>query len=204
MPAESSGTPLDPVWIEAFRAQLATQRAASSAVGAAVRDVMEYCSESGLNPTDAFGDPRAYAASLSGSLPAREASPWFSRVRWPTLGCMLEGLFASTYAAFSSIDGRLAISVGAMISGLVAIPMWIAITTRVAEPSPRDPRTPERRAHDESGWRGLILALLLIAVIISLCLGFPAEVFEAATPIIYILAAIMIVVGVLLQRGRRL
>lgn len=52
-------------WIEAMVLELRLRDVRGRAVGDAVRSVQAHCADSGESPAEAFGDPVAYAASLS-------------------------------------------------------------------------------------------------------------------------------------------
>jgi hypothetical protein len=128
-------TTADRQWIEEFVVELRLRDVPGDAIGDAVATVREFLGDSGQSAIEAFGTPRAYAASLD--LPGRARS----RLHLPTVARSLAGLLAFlvfTMAATSWLNGeqrfeiswRRLLMFGVVCALVVTLPRYLNVLLR--------------------------------------------------------------------------
>lgn len=165
-------------WEKLFRIQLATQGSYDADIEKAVADVRVQCTDSRQTPLEAFGDPRSYATALAAAMPTAERADYFDiRVRLTSLMAMTTGgaIAAINLAASGDV---VSVTLGQILTAVVAAPAWVLLTSNLARPYRRDPMVPQRRAFDENNWRRLWVVLSLFAAAALLWITFDQELFR--------------------------
>jgi hypothetical protein len=151
-------------WVKGFRVQMARQRAAEADIDRALADVRAHCAESGQSAREAFGDPAEYATVLAAELPApakQSAISGRSAAFLVPIAMALAVLAVSLAAPTGRPDT--AVTLGQLLTVVIAAPLWAVVTLPIPRFTPRDPAVPHRRAFDERGLRGLLAVAGLIA-----------------------------------------
>ncbi|AEV87866.1 hypothetical protein ACWT_6853 [Actinoplanes sp. SE50] len=189
----------DSAWINDFKLQLASQKMPSAAISRAVEDVDSHCVDSGQSPREAFGEPREYAAVLASEMSPAPPDRGYARRRVASLLPLTLGLAAGVSWAFTD-ESTSSISLGQILFVVVIVPAWVFVTAPLAPARSRDARTPERRAFDERGWRGLWASLGLAAAGVALWITLDQTVFHLPTWVVGVVAAVLLVCGLVAGR----
>lgn len=198
--ADGELTREDRGWIDRFTMQMTSQGAAPGDISKALADVRAHCVDSGQSPYEAFGDPAAYATTLAAELPPAPRDPAFQLRRAAGLVPVTLGLTMMIMPVFAPQGNEAPVSVGQLLLIAVAIPVWVVLTAPWVRPRPRNPMTPDRRAFDEKGWRGLWITLVLAAVGAALWLGLDHTVFSVPKLGVLGLGLALFVAGMVLGR----
>ncbi|GAA2719454.1 hypothetical protein [Cellulomonas aerilata] len=176
---------LDPAWAEAFVLELRLADVPGSAIGAALAEVASHCAESGETPEDAFGEPVAYARSLTlpTTPPPAPPSP-VTAVPWvvQTLGLLGLATAAPSLVAGDPVDvttGHVA-AVVLLTAGLVALQRWGAQVLRLVV------------RHPVLAWLALMAQLGVMVAVFLLLDGVVAQVPAAGAMAV---SAVVLVAG---------
>lgn len=191
---------LDRAWIDEFTMQMTIQHADADEIDKALADVHAHCMDSGQTAFEAFGDPKSYATKLAAELPPKPRQRWIDPWRIGMLLPLVLGLAILQIPFWAPEGDEVPVSVGQVLLVAVAVPAWVVLTAPWFRRRARDPRTPERPAFDENGWRPLLLTLGLAALGAALWLTFDRTLFTASKWGLIGLGLALFVAGVVLTR----
>jgi len=104
-------------WLRDFALLLRTRGVDGARIGDALAEVESHCDDSGQEPTEAFGEPADYAASLH--LPTTKPTNWTMNVILPVLGLVIGANFV--LGAVLHWSSGVAITVGVVASMVVFV-----------------------------------------------------------------------------------
>lgn len=120
-------TTQDRQWYDDFLLELRLRDIKGPAIGDAIAEVEAHCADSGERPGDAFGDPRAYAASLEFAPSEREtldAAAWIKALAPAVAGVVA---FVLTGAVVRALQAG--ITVGVSWGALAGVAFLVVATT---------------------------------------------------------------------------
>jgi hypothetical protein len=185
-------------WIDRFETQLSVQQVRAENIRRAVADVRTHCADSGQSYQEAFGDPASYATILAAELPPAPQRPSISLRRIAMLLPQTMGFAIGAVWLTTGNVSQAPISVGQLLTVVVAVPAWVVFTSPVARSRPRDPLTPSRPALDEKGWRPIWVTLGLVVVAALLWFGLDQVIFSVPKWLLFALWVVLFASGVLL------
>ena len=187
-------------WIDRFETQLGIQQVPADDVRRAVADVRSHCADSGQSYQEAFGDPASYATTLGAELPPAPQRPPISLRRIAVLLPQTMGFAIGAVWLTTGNVSQASVSLGQLLTVIVAVPAWVVFTSPIARSRPRDPQTPSRPAFDEKGWRAIWVTLGLVVVAALLWFGLDQEIFSVPKWLLFALWVGLFASGVLLMR----
>ncbi|MEU6206914.1 hypothetical protein ABZ814_25380 [Micromonospora musae] len=190
----------DRTWAEQFTMQMTIQKAQADEIDKALADVRSHCVESGESAYEAFGEPKGYATTLAAELPTASSRPSVDFRRIGILLPLIWGPVLLQIPLWAPAGSNVPVSVGHVLLVAVVVPAWVVLTARWLRRLPRDPRTPNRAAFDEKGWRSMWLTLGLAAVGAAFWLAFDQVMFTTSRWGLIGLVCALLAIGLLLSR----
>lgn len=116
-------------WRDAFAVQLRLRNVPGAKIGEALAEVDTHCADAGQSPLEAFGDPQAYAETLSAGLgsPTTPRTPVSRKDALTTLStlagivCLLEGVDSTAHSLPGTLTAGHLAGVIAGTAGVAAI-----------------------------------------------------------------------------------
>ena len=105
-------------WFDEFTLELRLRDVPGEAIGDAVAATREFLADSGGTPTEVFGDPRTYAASLDLPRDQTSSSAWAALLVPTCLGLLG---FSAVAAAVSSSDASVQVTLSGFLLAMTAL-----------------------------------------------------------------------------------
>ncbi|MBF9132308.1 hypothetical protein I0C86_25660 [Plantactinospora sp. S1510] len=163
-------------WREAFLVEARLRRLPGTEIGEALAEIDTYCADSGVDPTEAFGEPAEYATALAHGRRSGRGSPAGRRQLWRGV-LVASGTLTGVMSLLAGVDAatrdvRATVTVGQLVSVAVGVAGIVGVAAFLLRPG--------RRRFGGFDWRFGLVAGVGIAVTTVPQLVWPQEVLRAS------------------------